>query len=157
MATETYILLADQTLGSAPSNLSITGIDQNYQDLVVVVTYKGGSNDAYFKMNSGTTYYYNEIVGTSSVFATNSSTSRISLKASSTRVTCAVLNIMNYSDSAKYKTVLAQIGNTSSANYRNVLGAYTNDSNTAVTSVQLENINGWASGATIRIYGIAEA
>lgn len=176
-AGKTYVKIASQTLSGSVSSVTFSNLPQNYTDLVLVIRATdnrgGGSlaDGAGITFNSDTstastnysfTYVGARSSGTDS--GRNSNFREIDVYAigtgnGSSTFSPIVCNIMNYSNSTTYKTVLARGGNVLDITSANV-GLWR--STAAVTSITIwPGYNGagytFTSGSTFTIYGIEAA
>lgn len=171
MATNTYVALDTVTVsGSSTSTIQFTGIPSGYTDLVVVANLRSsdsrsGYQSVSYTFNStgsnqygGTVLYGNGSTASSyrqpneSVFEglciMNGSTSGIFYT--------NILNIMNYSNTNIYKSVLMEMGNAGLGAYKQ---AVTWRNTAAITSIQIAEPSNlaWVAGSSATLYGIANA
>lgn len=160
MATNTYVALATQTVGSAVSSVTFSSIPQGYTDLVLVM--KGdltGTGAVYVQFNGDTASNYSStyIQGQSGT-ASSGRDSALYLFGLLTQYygpNVGIANIMNYSNSTTYKTVLSRANDTATVNANVGLWRGTP---AAITSLTLKtSANNFAVGSTFTIYGIAAA
>lgn len=166
-AGNTYTPIATTTLGSAAASVTFSSISGAYTDLVIVVDYSlNVSNSSLFVRLNGDTasnYSHTRISGTGSVASSGRGstadqariTADTTAQSASTRQLVTV-NLMNYSNSSYYKTLLSRYNSTGGTE------AYVDlwRSTAAVTSVQIKGYDATAiieSGSTFTLYGIAAA
>ncbi len=165
MATNTYVALATQTLGTAASSVTFSSISQSYTDLFLVfdgLASAGAANGFQVKVNGGgSVQTYTRLQGN----GTSASSSRVSGGTGDAAVgvigntnrSTVIVNIMNYSNTTTYKTMLSRYNSNDSSDGR--VGAYVNltPSTSAVTSIliDLASLNNFAVGSTFSLYGIA--
>jgi len=165
MATNTYVALDKVTVGTATPSITFTGISGSYTDLVIVasnVVASSGFPNIGLRFNSDTGANYSSTIleGTGStarsVRKTNVTTisdgDNVSLGGSTPST--IIYNIMNYSNTTTYKTVLLRANDTTSSTYAGVsavVGLWRNTA--AITSVTL-TLGDFAAGATFSLYGI---
>ena len=155
----TYTPIASITLASAASEVTFSGIPQNYTDLVVVI---GGSQSVATNVNmrlngdTGNNYSDTQMNGNGSVASSgrNSNQPYFWFGVMGTDQSTALFHIMNYANTTTNKTVL-QRSNAPTFVQASV-GLYR--STNAITSVTVFPITGnFASGSTFNLYGIANA
>jgi hypothetical protein len=161
----TYTSIASQTLSSASSIFTFSNIPQDYVDLVLVFNYKSNSvNQPTLLLSfngSSTGYSGTQLYGNGSTVGSNKNTnaSYISIaRAVGTPTTSGatatiIINLMNYANSSRYKTVLARTASTESGTEADV-GLW--QSASPITSIKLTTptSNDFAAGSTITLYGI---
>jgi hypothetical protein len=160
----TYVPIATQTLGSATNSISFTSIPQTYNDLVLVIQTKQTSSSNYgvfgFNSDTGSNYSQTAMHGNgSSVFTERGSNTFIAplfyAYESTTNWLIANINIMNYSNTTTYKTVLYR-GNDATTATQAGVGLWRNT--TAITSIQYyTGGTSFTAGSNFTLYGIASA
>lgn len=163
MATNTYVALATQTLGSAAASVTFSSIPQGYTDLVVVAQVKGATatGDLVYRFNgdTGSNYSRTALYGTGSAAgsARSSSTTYISdyygYPTTAANAT-DIIHLMNYSNTTTNKTVLAR--NNGPDGTEAIVGLWR--STAAITSIEFfitSSASNIATGSTFTIYGIA--
>jgi hypothetical protein len=168
-AGKTYEPIATTTTTSASPAVTFSNISQNYTDLILIVSIRANSTPTSFgtgvRFNSdtGTNYSRTVAYGTGSATASfnSSNQSRIFFSAGSTNANqfnVIRLNIMNYSNSTTYKTVIAR--NDDMSDVISMTAALWR-STSAITSVTItpydDNSTGFATGSTFTLYGIKAA
>jgi hypothetical protein len=169
MATNTYVALDKATVtGSAVPSITFTGISGSYTDLVIVCnwTISSGSSNFLLTFNGDSTsglYSKTQIEGVGSNPALTGATANANniglesnIATSTTIPSVQIINVMNYSSTSVFKTVMArQAGWLSGAAGTSArMGLWRNTN--AITSITLTgggtNI---AVGSTFSLYGIA--
>jgi hypothetical protein len=164
----TYEPIATNTLSSTASSVTFSSISGSYTDLVLVVIGHNSSGDDYtpiirFNGDSGGNYSRTRMFGDGSSASSSSFSNQTDAVAvgtgfstNSSRQASGIVNIMNYSNSTTYKTILTRANRADSSVYTDVnLWRNTN----AITSIQLLIAGGgvMAIGTTITLYGIKAA
>jgi hypothetical protein len=158
-----YVALATTTLASNTAQVTFSSISQSYRDLVVVIAGSLQSATPSLRFNGVTTSSYEftamEGNGSTMVSFLTSSTSLIfcsNIFGTGSQKTISIANIMDYSATGQFKTVLgrASNGNTSG---RSVAFGGRFTSTSAITSVAVltHNANPYETGTTISLYGIS--
>jgi hypothetical protein len=162
-AGNTYVPIATQTVGSGITTVTFSSIPSTYTDLVIVVnaslTAPDSNLDYRFNGDTGTNYSYTSLSGTgsaaSSTRAANTNKGRLdNFGYLDTTMSTHIIHIMDYADTAVYKTTLSRGNNTA-----NGTSASVNlwRSTAAVTSVDLISFVTFVSGSTFSLYGIKAA
>jgi hypothetical protein len=160
MSTNTYVALDTKTLVAAVPSVTFTSIPQGYTDLVIVIAGTSSTSaEIYCQFNGDTgsnysrTFMYGD--GGSAVSGRNSSGTAFSVGFRGTNQSVARVNIMNYSNTTTYKTVLAR---SDAADIVTVAEAALWRSTVAINSVYLYSGSGtFSTGSTFTIYGVAAA
>ena len=163
MATNTYVALATQTLGTAAASVTFTPIPAGYTDLVLVYSAKvSTAADLGLTFNgvSGTSYSTTYLSGQGSAAqsARSSNAGAIFLDYNgypdATNFNVAVYNIMNYSNTTTFKTVLGRSGNASTGTDA-IVGLYRDTA--AITSLTIDPVGAptLSAGSTFSLYGVA--
>jgi hypothetical protein len=163
-AGNTYVALATETLGSNTATVTFSSISAAYTDLVFILNVK--SSDAgvdvdvtgTFNSDTGSNYSWTRIYGdgttAGSQRASTQSTLRVGNQSGtgSSAFSPMILNIMNYSNTTTYKTMIARPNNPA-----RVIDAYVNlwRSTSAISTVSFTG--NFLSGSTFSLYGIASA
>ena len=165
-AGSTYTPIATTTLGSSASSYTFSSIPSTYTDLVLVTTSKttSGSNDAIIRFNSDSgTNYSSTILSGSGSAASSARTSNATYAfldsygwVTSSDFNVSVTQIMNYSNSTTYKTILAR-GNNASAGVDAIVSLWRSTSAINSITLFLAGSLTLASGSTFTLYGIAAA
>jgi hypothetical protein len=170
----TYEPIATNTLGSNSTTFTFSSISQSYTDLRIICNVNGvvGSGDyrvgLRFNSDTGSNYSITNLYGNGTTAISDRSTSRtfidnsISIPAdSSGEFGTANYDIMNYSNSSTYKTLLFRQGTTLTTPVNQgasaAVGLWRNTA--AITSVTITSItaNPLAAGSNFTIYGIKSA
>jgi hypothetical protein len=160
-AGSTYTPLATTTIsGSSTTSVTFSSISSAYTDLVIVMGFSLSANDEIditFNGDTGANYSrtYMEGDGTSASSAYGTGLNAIAILGRGNLMT-NLINIMSYSNTNIYKTVLARFSSPS-----NINGAETGlwRSTSAITSVtlNLRTSKTYVAGSVITLYGIAAA
>jgi hypothetical protein len=165
-AGATYTPLATTTLASPTSSYTFSSISGSYTDLVLIVSGSADSTafDAWIRLNSdsGSNYSSTNMYGTGtsalSQRESNVTFLRIDRQATwrSGNRTMNRVNLMNYSNSTTYKTVITR-GDAPADCVEAIVGLWRNTA--AITSIQVGNDAGanFATGTTFTLYGIQAA
>ena len=172
-AGATYEPIATTTLGSATGTVTFTSISQSYTDLVLMcagqnATGDGQNGNVTFNGDTGANYSLTQISGSapSNVYSARTTNGNaIYLGYNQAWTTTAnspgiyYVNIMNYSNTTTYKTLLERAGY-ASGTYRGteaIVGLWRNTN--AITSISIVvNASGtFAAGSTFTLYGIKAA
>ena len=166
MAGSTYEKIATTSLGSAQATVTFSTISSAYTDLVLIYVIKSTTAQVYpyIRLNSdtGTNYSFTRMTGEGAA-ATSGRGSNTAVcymqgnsGATTTNFNCnAILQIMNYSNTTTYKTMLLRTGNAELATDAGV-GLWRNTA--AVTAVTIvADQNNFATGSSFTLYGILKA
>jgi len=165
MPTDTYVALANITLGSSASSITFSSIPTTgFRDLILVLNGQlTGVAGISFRLNadSGSNYstvYIRNVVNTpeSATFADTRIFSTLSSVTSGTRI-MSHTQLMDYSATDKHKTVLLRTGYDISGSGTTTDAQAARWANTqAITSIALvTSANQFAAGFTASLYGIA--
>jgi hypothetical protein len=165
-AGSTYTPIATTTLGSAAASYTFSSIPSTYTDLVLIfdgLASAAAANGFQVKVNgatgtlqsytriqgNGTTASSNQVAGGDPACGVIGNTNRANV----------IVNIMNYSNSTTYKTILSRYNSNDSTDGRT--GAYVNltRSTSAISSIliDLSTANNFIAGSTFTLYGISAA
>lgn len=159
----TYEAIATQTLGSSTSSVTFSSIPQTYTDLHIVfngTSSAAGAVGLGFRFNSDSSgnYSYRILYGSGSSAAINYSSNTTEGYFGNVWTTQATstADILGYSSSNTYKTVLAR---TDGAANRVALWASTWRSTSAITSLEILTTNSdtYQAGSIFTLYGIKAA
>lgn len=164
MPTQTYIPLANVTLGSTSASVTFSSISQSYRDLVLVAQLNATVTTSYLqsRVNNDTGSKYNEIValGTGSSVGSYSYSNQTAMYfyypgyIGTANNTFVVANYFDYSATDKHKTIITR-GNAATASGVDMV-AHRWASTSAITSLSLFPDSGsFAAGSTFALYGIA--
>ena len=160
----TYEPIATSTLGSAQATVTFNSFS-GYTDLVLVTSTKGSTtNYPKINFNSDTGNNYSRTVIRADTSAATSgrasNTGRIDLTSNASNSSAefnlnTITQILNYSNSTTYKTVLIRANNASDG-VDVTVGSWRNTN--AITSIDIGlNTGNFAIGSTFTLYGIAAA
>jgi hypothetical protein len=163
-AGNTYTPIATQTLGSAAASVTFSSISGAYTDLVLVLNGKYASTSdsspsLQFNGDTSTNYSETGLNGDGSTASSfrESNISSMTAGSMSADQSTSIFNIMNYSNTTTYKTVISR-GNNTTYRVRAYVGLWRSTS--AINSITvLANASGinFATGSTFSLYGIASA
>lgn len=164
-AARTYEPIATTTLGSTATTVSFTSIPGTYTDLVLVTSIKATSANTNqwmrFNSDSGTNYSNSNLygTGTSPLSTRQTSQDKINSVLSGYLVTTqncpGIYNIMNYSNTTTFKTMISRFNNTGV-----LVQAQTSlyRSTSAITSIEIFTTpDSFAVGSILTLYGITAA
>jgi hypothetical protein len=165
MATATYEPIATTTLGSTSSNVSFTSISGSYTDLrlVIAVGNSSAGNVVRMRVNSdtGSNYSRTELAGNgssaSSTRASNQTQFNLDGKSNSstTPTELITVDLLNYSNTTTYKTILNRANN---AAYATEAMVQLWRSTSAITQIDIfPNASTFVVGSTFTLYGIKAA
>ena len=164
-AGSTYTPIATTTLGSTSSNVSFTSINGSYTDLCLVIAVGNSTagNVVRMRVNSdaGSDYSRTELAGNGSS-ASSSRTSNATqfnldgtANSSTTPTEVIVVDLMNYSNTTTYKTILNR---TSNAAYGTEAFVQLWRSTSAINRIDIfPNASTFVVGSTFTLYGIQAA
>lgn len=157
----TYEPIATTTLGSAASSVTFSSISGSYTDLVLVIngTVTGGvAATLQFNGDTGSNYSQTNLYGDGSSAGSGRQSSITSAPAGSLGTTQSntIIQIMNYSNTTTYKTVLSRGSNTTGFAIARV---NLWRSTSAITSIvcALTSSADYNSGTMLTLYGIKAA
>ena len=165
----TYEKIATSTLGGAAATISFTSITGTYTDLVLVGTGLVSSNSfgVWLQINgdTGTNYSWTDLAGNGTAASSSRQSSRnntenwlgnASAGWSNTNNNNLIANIMNYSNSTTYKTVLTR-GNNPSGGVEAMVNLWRNTAAITSLTVGVQSTGTLSSGTTFTLYGIKAA
>lgn len=166
-SSATYIPITTQTLGANAASVTLSSIPGTYTDLVLVISQGTVNNGsiirAQFNSDTGTNYSATAVTGngTSAISNRNSSVAYVYIggmnsgSSSTLGNNVIITNILNYSNTTTYKTVLSRTGS-ASVEATAVVGLWR--STAAITSITISGDNGnLLSGSVFTLYGILAA
>ena len=165
-AGATYEPIATTTLGTSTATVTFSSFS-GYTDLILVCNIisvnSGGSSSLQFNSDTGSNYSYTRLDGdgTTAVSGRASNTTTIYLSGngdtSTTVPSTTITQIMNYSNTTTYKTILSRGSwNGASKETDTRVGLWRNTN--AITSISiLAYAQNFATGSTFTLYGIAAA
>ena len=159
---KTYEPIATTTASGSTSQYTFTSIPATYTDLVLVIMAANASASNFeitFNSDTGSNYSRTQLSGNgtsaSSARESNYTSYRtLSTPASTSTFAIANFNIMNYSNTTTYKTLLDRGGYASDQAYAQV-GLWR--STAAITSIKLLCGSNLSAGSTFTLYGIKAA
>ncbi len=159
-AGSTYTPIATTTLGSAQNSVTFSSIAGTYTDLKLIVSSTLASSQVTLVQFNGDTGNYSQtrIYGD----GTNVTSDRQSLAdigySGSASPSVFIVDIMNYSNSTTFKTLLSRWNTAGNTNF---VGASVSlwRSTSAINSVKILNLSSvnFQTGSTFTLYGIASA
>lgn len=167
MPTATKVPLASFTLSSAVYGVTFASISQSYTDLMLVMNLRDtssntGNTDVYMNFNNNFDSYSNtQIYGNGTSAVSNRGIGQRYVYAASMApggtasgtFNTSVINIMSYSNTTTYKTVLTRTGLANSLTAARVNLYQSTDAITTIT-ITTETATTFASGCTFSLYGI---
>ena len=164
MATNTYVALQTQTLGSTTASVTFSSIPQTYTDLVIVTNVKSpttGNMFIQFNGDSNTNYSRTVLSGSGSavVSARNSNIAKLYCDYNGYFNTgfdnTKIIQIQNYSNTTTNKTCLIRSG-AAATGVDAIVGMWRNTA--AITSILVDSDGAnFSSGSTFTLYGIANS
>lgn len=161
---KTYTPIATQTLTSSTGTVTFSSIPATYTDLVFVLNIK--STDAgidtdvtgTFNSDTGSNYSWTRIYGDGTTAGAQRTSSQSAMRignqsgTGSSAYSPMILNIMNYSNTTTYKTMIGRPNNPA-----RIVDAYVNlwRSTAAISTVTFNST--FAAGSTFTLYGILKA
>ena len=162
MATNTYVALDTKVLASAVSSVTFNSISQGYTDLVIVASYTSttGNNYPEIQFNGDTAANYSRTImsgnGSTATSARVPNENQASLGGitygTTSNAMMTVTNIMNYSNTTTYKTLITR-NNVAAIGVEATVNLWR--STAAITSITYKSGNNFAIGSTFTLYGIA--
>jgi hypothetical protein len=153
-----YIALATTTLSSAAGSITFSSIPATYRDLILVANASSSFDDlGRVQFNGDTGSNYSSVImfgdGSSAVSEAFTSTHIWTYRIGTTNRGTGILQIMDYAQTNKHKTVLARVGE-SGRMVSATAGRWANTN--AITSVTWTPQGGnWTAGSTFSLYGVA--
>jgi len=168
MTTNTMVAIQSVTLGSTQASITLgvgNTIPQTYTDLFLVIngTGTGSTGNAGLQVNGDTSTSYTSgtrILGNGSAASSARQTTGqygyIPIGDIDTTNFVIEVNLLNYTNSTTYKTILSR---SNSSNYvSSYVGLYSNPTKTGITQLTVvANGQSFAAGTTATLYGIANA
>jgi hypothetical protein len=164
IVAQTYVPLQSITLTTATATITFGSggtLPQTYTDLhIIYSTIASGDAGNYLQFNSdiSSNYSHTGLYGNGSIAGSNRDSNQTGINGPFTMSSAQTINtidIMNYSNSTTYKTI---IYNSGAANNSTLVGAGTWRSTSAITSISVvcSGAN-FVSGSTFTLYGIKAA
>lgn len=165
----TYEPIATTTLSSDTATVTFSSFPSTYTDLIIVqqarCTYADTSVNTYYQYNSDTNSNYSvtRLQGNGSSAVSNRGSSQTvgyityvpAANTTAGELSANIIHIMNYSNSATYKTTLGR-SSVPSVYAAQFLGTWRSTS--AITSITLGcDAGSWKSGSTFTLYGVKAA
>jgi hypothetical protein len=161
----TYEPIATQTLASTATSVTFSSIPSIYTDLVLVMNLKtvadGGYNYYNFNGDTATNYSSTRLDANGTSVISGRSTSENILYQShyantdnSNFNTLIIMNLMNYSNTTTYKTVLTKAMNATKG-IDQVVGLWR--STAAISTILISQSQTMTAGCTFTLYGIKSA
>jgi hypothetical protein len=161
---KTYEPIASTTLSAGTASVTFSSIPQTYTDLILVVNTKIASlEDAHalvFNSDTATNYSNTGMLGTGTASASYRQPNIAKMDAGrvGTDWSTSIFNIMNYSNTTTFKTVLSRGNSTSSGSYVGLnVGMWRSTSAITSVLVKVYNDQTMLSGSTFTLYGIKAA
>jgi hypothetical protein len=162
----TYEPISTQTLGSAQASVTFGSIPATYTDLVLVYE-AGNSGNVYdgtfvrFNSDTGSNYSWTYILGngSSAISGRESSVTRTGAGASGASRGMSILNIMNYSNTTTYKTILNRRSVVDASGYTvgAEVGLWRSTATISTVLLFVQSGTNFDAGSTFTLYGIKAA
>ena len=166
---KTYTPIATRTISTATASVTFSNISQAYTDLVLIVAGATGGANFYMKPNadSNSRYSVTYLEGDGSTASSGRFDTSVLggngmlvirgalLSSTNTNIATCIINIMNYSNTNTFKTVISRGGTAT-----NATGALVNlyQSTSAITQLECYPFaSNWQTGTTLTRYGILKA
>jgi len=158
----TYFPIATTTLGTSTATVTFSTISGSYTDLVLVISVinAASNDDLYLEFNAdtGSNYSKTQLFGNGSTAGSNQNSNATTYNGAGffgTTISSSINQIMNYSNSTTFKTILTRANN-SAGNVGVNIGLW-RDTN-AITSIKVGfGATNMAADTTLTLYGIAAA
>lgn len=166
-AGNTYVAIAEQTLGSAAASVTFSSISGAYTDLVIVVNGAFSAAETIgVQFNTDTTSNYSSTIlaGNGSSASSGRNTSQTGLTVgtngyyTTSLISNSIIQVMNYANATTYKTVLSR-SNNASIGIDAIVGLW-RKAPEAINSIKLYGFYSaatFSTGSTFTLYGIAAA
>jgi hypothetical protein len=161
-AGNTYVAIAEQTLGSDAASVTFSSISGAYTDLIMVVNAITSTASEYMSINlnsdTGSNYSRTNLAGNgTSAVSVRGSNETVGYIGAETYGTNAlkfntVVHFMNYANTTTYKTFLSRANHVDLA-AEAIVGLWRSTS--AITTIKVNS--NFATGSTFSLYGIAAA
>jgi hypothetical protein len=164
MPTATYEKIEARTLGSTSGSVTFTSIPATYTDVVLIANYAttAANVDVRFRVNgdTGSNYSYTYLVGngstaTSGRLANNDNIPGYFAVGTSTNGNVSIYNLMNYSNTTTYKTVLERVSSAEKEAVA-VVGLWRNTAAINACTIYTSSST-FTVGSTFTLYGIKAA
>lgn len=155
----TYEPVATHTLASSAANYTFSSIPSTYTDLMLVINAIHSQWEVFymrFNDDTGSNYSWTYTLGNGSSVETYRYTNQNALSTGLRQVGVApnIFQIMNYSNTTTYKTVIGR-ANASDNQVRMNAGVWRSTS--AITSIKIETGGNFSAGTMFTLYGIKAA
>jgi hypothetical protein len=163
----TYTPIATFTVSSAATSYTFTSIPTTYTDLILIVNAKNASTGSYPKMqvgngsvDTGNNYSRTYLTGNGSSASSNRDSNypfasmAANADSGNSFAYTAIANIMNYSNTSTFKTILVRANN---ANYGVDALVDLWRSTSAINTVKVYADTNFEIGSTFTLYGIEAA
>jgi hypothetical protein len=161
-AGNTYVAIAEQTLGTDAASVTFSSISGAYTDLIMVVNAITSTASEYMSINlnsdTGSNYSRTNLAGNgTSAVSVRGSNETVGYIGAETYGTNAlkfntVVHFMNYANTTTYKTFLSRANHVDLA-AEAIVGLWRSTS--AITTIKVNS--NFATGSTFTLYGIAAA
>jgi hypothetical protein len=161
-AGNTYVAIAEQTLGTDAASVTFSSISGAYTDLIMVVNAITSTASEYMSINlnsdTGSNYSRTNLAGNgTSAVSVRGSNETVGYIGAETYGTNAlkfntVVHFMNYANTTTYKTFLSRANHVDLA-AEAIVGLWRSTS--AITTIKVNS--NFATGSTFSLYGIAAA
>jgi hypothetical protein len=158
----TYEPIATQTLGSASSSVSFGSIPSTYTDLILTIDGRVNSNcgiQMLLNSDSGSNYTFTRMTGDGTTASSDRSTSNTFMELGyyvTTTRNINIVQIMNYSNTTTFKTVLNR-ANAQSVNIGAQAYVELWRNTSAINSITINASGNLVSGSILTLYGIKAA
>ena len=144
------------TLGSSASGITFSSIPNTYSHLQFRISgYMSGGNWAVIQFNGDTSGNTRHILyGNGSAVTAGSATTDGLTYLSSSSGGAGITDVLDYTNTNKYKTVRTLGGWDLNGSGYIVLGSNLWQNTSAITSVTFAGNSSWAAGSTIALYGV---
>lgn len=163
----TMIPIANNTLTSNTASVTFSNIPQDYTDLVLVFNPRGSSDvesdiNIRFNSDSGSNYSMTRMYGQGATKGSDRQTNTTDInigRQGGSVFAINIVNIMNYSNSSTFKTVVARSGHATSGSSITLGNCGLWRSTSAITSINLiqTGAQSYKTGSSFTLYGIKAA
>jgi hypothetical protein len=164
-ASNTYDAIESITLTTGSSNVIFSSIPQTYTDLVIVsanaIAPGGYAYTIRVNSDTGNNYSTTRLIGNGTSAASDRGANQPwiyagSVKSSTDPIGSLIINLMNYSNTTTYKTILMRTNN-DNANVAMSVGLWRNTAAITSVSIGAEFSQNFVVGSTFSLYGIKAA
>lgn len=161
---KTYEPIQTTSLPSGGTSVTFSSIPQTYTDLILIInSIIASGEDAHglqFNGDTASNYSATGLIGSGSAVASYRGSNAVKIDGGrvGTSWSTSILNIMNYSNTSTFKTVISRGNSTSSGSYV-TLGVAMWRNTTAITSIAVSVFNNqsMSAGTTFTLYGVKSA